>query len=264
MKEARVSDIEEILEYLTKNLADCIYMYIDIKKYGLENPNMKVWIEREQKTNQLLAVVMKYYNNIQLYAHGDTWNQEWLIQLLKQEKASMISGKDDIIQALTIPLGKQYNSTLGMVFQIDAYREFDEVESIEYATVEDMAEISDLIYIDDSFHANYQEKMLEEQLKERFLTGMGRNVIIKQDDKIVAHIATYAEYENIAVTSGLIVHPDYRKSSLGFLMESFLVNELLEEEKLVYTFVVEPKRVALLNAVGAKLVSRYGKMTLKE
>lgn len=264
MREARESDIAEILEYLKKNLADCIYMYIDIKKYGLENPNMKVWIERDVKNNQLLAVVMKYYNNIQLYAEGDTWDREWLTQLLEQENASMISGKEDMIQALALPLGEKYNSSFGMVYQIEEYREFDEIESIENATKEDMVEIAGLIYSDEFFHANYQVKVLEEQLRERFLTGMGRNIIIKQDEKIVAHIATYAEFENIAVTSGLIVHPDYRKSSLGFLIESFMVNELLKEDKLVYTFVLEPQRVALLNAIGAKIRGRYGKLTLKE
>ena len=264
MKEARESDIAEVLKYLIENIADCIYMYIDIKKYGLENPNMKVWIERDRKTNQLLSVVMKYYNNIQLYAQGNTWNQECLIQLLRKEKASMISGKEEMIQALALPLETQYNNTFGMVYQIEAYREFDEVENIIYAKIEDMPEIASLIYSDDLFHENYQEKVLEEQLTERFLTGMGRNIIIRQDGKIVAHIATYAEFENIAITSGLIVHTDYRKSGLGFLIESFLINELLREEKLVYTFVLEPKRVALLNAIGAKPVSRYGKLTLKE
>lgn len=264
MREAKESDIVEILEYLKRNIADCIYMYIDIKKYGLSNPNMMVWIDRNNKNDQLKAVVMKYYDSIQVFAGSNDWDKEWLAEMLREENISMISGKDNMIKELAAVLGNRYSSVFGMVYQLKSYRQFENTDIVEPATLEDTGEIARLICSDELFHSNYQVKVLERQLRERMSSGMGRSVVIRRDNKIVAHIATYAEYENIVVTSGLIVHPEHRKEGYGFFIESFLVNELLQELKDVYTFVLEPKRAALLNAMGADLCGRYGKLTLNK
>lgn len=264
MKEARECDIAEVLEFLKNNIADSIYMYIDIKKYGLSNPNMAVWIDRDQKNNQLKAVVMKYYDSMQIFSDSSDWNTEWLREKMLKEDVSMVSGREDLIQELAAVLGSRYNSAFGMVYQLKSYRQFDGLEEVEHATLEDMEEIARLICTDEAFQVNYQVKKLEQQLRERMSSGMGRSVVIRKNGRIIAHIATYAEFENIVVTSGLIVHPDYRKGSYGFIIESFLVNELLQESKDVYTFILEPKRAALMNAMGADLCGRYGKLTLNK
>ena len=47
MREAQEYDIDEIISYLENNVQDCLYMYIDIKKYRLNNPAMKVWFNRD-------------------------------------------------------------------------------------------------------------------------------------------------------------------------------------------------------------------------
>ena len=51
MIQAKKHDLADILYFLKENLADCIYMYIDIRKYSLFNDNMKVWINRENKNS---------------------------------------------------------------------------------------------------------------------------------------------------------------------------------------------------------------------
>lgn len=264
MKEAKENEVAEILEYLKKDIADCLYMYIDIKKYGLNNPHMKVWIERDKKDDSLKTVVMNYHGSIQIYERTDDWNKEWIKELLLKEKIKMVSGKETVIKELAAMLGNTYDNSFGSVYQLKEYRKFDNVETVEYAGENDVQEIAALICSDEAFTANYKIEALAEQLLERMNSGMGRNAVIRKDGKIVAHIATYAEYENIAVTSGLIVHPDYRKSGYGFITEGYLVNELLKENKDVYTFVLEPKRAALLDAVGGKLCGKYGKLTLKK
>lgn len=258
MRKATNNDIPDIINFLQKNVAECIYMYIDIKKYGLDNPAMKIWMDEEPLT----TVVMQYYESLQIYTTESKIDIEWLNDILQENKITMLSGRNDIIQQIEKEEQENYKSEEGEIYQIDYYREFDMVEPIEHATTDDAEEIAELICSQELFADNYEVKTLARQLRDRMNSSMGRDIIIRNSGKIVAHIATYAEYEDIAVTSGLVVHPDYRKAAgYGFMVESCLVNELLREGKKVYTFILEDKRSALMKSMGATLCGKYGKLT---
>lgn len=261
MKIAKEKDIDDILFFLKNNIANCLYMYIDIKKYGLQNPNMTVWISRDASDNQVNLVVMKYYDSIQMFSDNKQWDKEWLTNLILKEKYSMVSGEAQMIRQLEELLRGEYHSEYGEIFRLPSYRKTDDTDIVQYAREADMEEIAELICMDESFKANYQPKILEKQLKERLLSGMGRNAIIRDNKRIVAHIATYAEFEDIAITSGLIVHPEYRTSSYGFIVESVLTNDLLDLGKFVYTFALEKKRKQFLAVLGARVCGEYGKLT---
>lgn len=261
MKIATEMEIDDILLFLKANLSNCLYMYIDIKKYGLQNPNMTVWISRDVSDNQVNLVVMKYYNSIQIFSKNDQWDKQWLQDLIFQEHYQMIMGQAAIIEELAELLKGKYSSEYGQIYQIQEYRKLDSGNLVHHANAEDMKEIAELICMDESFRLNYQVDNLAEQLRERLESGMGRNVIIQEEDRIVAHIATYAEYDNIAITSGLIVHPEYRNSIYGFLVESVLCNELIDEGMEIFTFVLEKKRKQFFDALGARLCGEYGKLT---
>lgn len=261
MKIATEMEIDDILLFLKANLSNCLYMYIDIKKYGLQNPNMTVWISRDASDNQVNLVVMKYYDSIQMFSDNKQWDKEWLTNLILKEKYSMVSGEAQMIRQLEELLRGEYHSEYGEIFRLPSYRKTDDTDIVQYAREADMEEIAELICMDESFKANYQPKILEKQLKERLLSGMGRNAIIRDNKRIVAHIATYAEFEDIAITSGLIVHPEYRTSSYGFIVESVLTNDLLDLGKFVYTFALEKKRKQFLAVLGARVCGEYGKLT---
>lgn len=261
MEIAKEKDIDDILIFLKKNVSNCLYMYIDIKKYGLQNPNMTVWLSRGDSSNKVNTVVMKYYDSIQLFSDNREWHKEWLAKLILKEKYSMISGEAFMIRQLEELLREEYQSEYGEIYQLPSYRKTDDTDIVQYAREADMEEIAELICMDESFKANYQPKILEKQLKERLLSGMGRNAIIRDNKRIVAHIATYAEFEDIAITSGLIVHPEYRTSSYGFIVESVLTNDLLDLGKFVYTFALEKKRKQFLAVLGARVCGEYGKLT---
>lgn len=257
MREAVDKDISNIIVFLKENITECIYMYIDIKKYGVTNPAMKVWIDEKPLT----TVVMLYYESLQIYTIGEKIDIEWLKKILQNKEITTIKGRHDII--CQIMQGEQPNYRLedGEVYQIDYYREFEISNDIEHATPADAKEIAELICSEKKFAHNYDIKILARQLKDRMENSLGRNIIIRKHGQIVAHIATYAEYEDISVTSGLVVHPDLRKEGYGFMVESYLVNELLKEGKKVYTFILEEKRSALMKSMGATLCGKYGKLT---
>lgn len=259
MLPATERQLKNILDYLRKDLGNCIYMYIDIGKYSLDNPNMKVWYSEDEIGINL--VVMKYYDSIQLYSDRDVLDINDALKIVIQEKVSMVSGKLEIIAKLYQRCNNIYNISFSCVYNLCSYRKYDDMGMVQPAGTSDILEIAELICSDKGIGGHYTVEVLAEQLAERINTGMGRNFVIRKNGKIIAHIATYAEYEGIAVTSGLIVHPDYREFLYGVIIESYLVNKLLSEGKRVFAFIIDKRREKLLSALGNKKYGDCGKLT---
>lgn len=261
MRRAFECDTELILRQLKHDIGNYLYLYIDIKKYGLNNPNMEVWID--DSDGEISIIVMKYFDSIQLYVLKEEENISDIWELIVSSNVRMISGRYDVIKRLAEKDGFDdfFDITGGHVFQFKEYQKYPCDEEIFLADEGDMREIADLICMDHSFSLNYNPETLSLQLLERMRTNMGRNYVIRNNGKIIAHIATYAEEDKIAVTSGLIVHPDFRNYPYGTILESYLVNRLWEENFEVYTFVTERKRVKWLHALKCEACGLYGKIT---
>lgn len=262
MRQAKLDDVPAILTYLKRNIDDCVYMYIDIAKYGLENPNMKVWFDSDD--NGITIVVMKYHTSISVFTDVDNWNVEEVSELIRNEGVLSVTGRKDLVEKIHSICNEKYDVSYGYVFNFTDYR-VDTIDAeIELATTDDTLEIAKLITTDDGIGSYYEVENLAQQLAERIETGMGRSYVIRNEQgRIIAHIATYAEFNGIATTGGLIVSADCRNGVIGSVMEGFLVRTLRDENFKIYTFVTERLRKRLLTAMGNKCVGEYGKMTLK-
>ena len=64
--QAEKAELPRILDYYKKDLRNCLYGYIDIKKYGIEDPNLNLYYS--EKDGALNAVATEYYGGIQLYS----------------------------------------------------------------------------------------------------------------------------------------------------------------------------------------------------
>ena len=262
LRRANEDVLPAILTYLRHEVGNCVYLYIDIAKYGLDNPNMEVWYDTDGAGINL--VVMRYYDSISIYSRTTSWDPEPVVALIGERKPGMVSGQFKLIEKIYPLCEADYNLEKGYVFQLNDFRKFDSPVPIETAGVEDTLEIAKLICSNESIGGYYEIENLAAQLKERMETDMGRSLVIRKDGEIVAHIATYAEFKKIAVTAGLIAKDDGTNIPYGTLLESKLVLDLLDEGFDGYTFVTEKRRAAFLTAMGCTEFGRYGKMTLKE
>ncbi len=262
MKIAQKGELSEVLNYLKKGVEDCIYMYIDIKKYGFDNPNMKVWVDFDSEGINL--VVMKYHTSISVCARAEGWDVIAVADLIRAESVESVTSTKRIVEMLQEALNDEYNAAYGYVFQLTDYlpMQFDGI--IERANEGDTREIAALIKLDEDIGGYYQLDDLALQLSERMKTGMGRSYVIRDHKKIIAHIASYAECDGIATTGGLIVDPEYQNGTYGAVLEGYLVNKLREEGFKVYTFVTARMRKIFLTTMGNSCVGEYGKMVLKK
>lgn len=250
--------LKNILEQdITKN----IYFYLDIIKYGIENKNVEFWKVMNSKS-EIIAGIMIYYNSIQLF-NTDNINKSEVEYFLKANNHKMISGEKSLIEALTSETSN-YKITVGKTCLFNKYKEIKHSKNIIKANKNDAKEIAKLILSDDKFTGNYEVENLTKQIEDRISSNMGRSYVIKENDKIIAHIATFAEIDGIAITSGLIVDKNYRKQEpLGYILESYLVNRLQEEGFKVYTQIKDKKRYKLLKVLGTIFCNDYANLTLK-
>lgn len=261
MRRALPEDVPAILTYLKRGIENCVYMYIDIAKYGLENPNMKVWLDSDK--NGIRFVAMKYHGSISLYTSAKTWDIDSVVKLIEEEQVLTLNMSKVIADQLYGRCAEQYDITYGSVFRFTAYHDiaFDGV--IEPASPADAMEIAKLVATDESIGSYYELNDLADQIAERMETGMGRSFVIRDAGEIIAHIGSYAECNKIATTNGLIVRSDCRSNVYGAALERHLLLTLLEEGFQVYTFVTKRMRKKLLTAMGNRCVGEYARMDRK-
>lgn len=262
MREATANDIPAILMYLKRNVANCLYMYIDIAKYGLDNPNMKVWVD--SNNNGITLVVMKYHQSISAFTNAAEWDVEGVAKLIEDEKVLSVTVPKAMSEKLYPLCENNYSETLGSVFEFTNFRDLEFDGEIEVPTNDDAIEIATLIAADDSIGTYYEIQNLADQLIERWETNMGRSFIIRVDGKIVAHVGSYAEFDGLASTNGLIVHPDHRSSVYGAVLERHLLYDLLKDGFKVYTFITKRLRYKLMVAMGNEVVGEYARYVREE
>lgn len=272
LRQATQQDLEPILSYLRQDIPNCLYPYIDILVYGLENPNMKIWFDEDEEGPRLVAV--QYHQSYQLYANRRFEDLSGFVELIQSSLPSGISGRRELIEAL-FPLLPQdtYEAEYGVIFRHVTYSEeeldyfqriFNPVVSL--AGPEDCEEIAQLICQDPELGGQYQPDLLAKQLIERIETGMGRSYVIRSPEgKIIAHQASFAEAPGVAVTSGLVILPQYRETDDCFNAICHYPSLPLQlEGKTSYYFCINHKMIKFLKRKKAEVpVAEYGKLILK-
>lgn len=257
MRLAEDRDRERILKFLRPDLPNCIYLYIDIANYGISTDNIKVWID--EKNSDVSLVLMKYYDSIQLYSSNKDCNIDPVVCILKQHPVAMISGERSVVEKLA-SYCPQYHPTYGEVFLMDRYRKVVPDMEIQEAEPEDTKEIAELICQDKEIGGHYTTQILAKQLEERIRTHTGRSYIIRENGVIIAHTATYAEADGIAVVGGTIVHDAFRNTNAYMIVSNYMLEQLAIEGKKAYTFSISPKMIKYHGLVHTKC-GEYGKLT---
>lgn len=253
-------ELQETLSCLKQDVQNCLYIYIDLARYGLDNPNMKIWIDKVDQSINL--VVMKYHDGFQIYGRHDAWEQEELLALIREYEPERISGNEPVIRGLEERLSQTYQATYGAILKRSKNIPFDTVQArrCELAGPDDMPEIADLMLTEEEFGQAYEKEELVEQLKERQKTGMGRSLIIRDKGRIVGHVATFAEAEDVAVMSGSVIQKEYRSTGYYDILCSEFYSMLLNEEKKdLYFFLTNKRHITLYSRLFQKETT-YGKL----
>ncbi len=222
---------DKFLSVLKQNIAQCLYLAIDLETYGLDDPNVTFYYD--EKNGGLHTLIMKYYDSIQMFTPDPDWNAEGYAEFIMSLEPVAVCARKDVIEKLQ-PLLTNYNAEYGIVIADNKYREFRQFEMVSEASPEDAHDIAQLMLLSEEFAQNNTPEVLEKQLSDRMKSGLGRSFIIRDNGVVAAHTAIYAQCGEAAVESGLVVHEDYKKKFYGMIVHEYIKKELSLQNKTLY------------------------------
>lgn len=259
---AKEQDVERLLGYFEQDLKNCLYSYIDLKKFGIENPNLTVYFDESEG---IRCSALKYYEGLQLFDAEGKMDAEGTAELIRGLNSHIVSSTVEVIEKLYPLLKDSYEMEQGYVAEMLSMPEREISEEVRPAEISEYDEIARLICSDECVGGHYVPEELKEQLLTRLKEGMGRNYVLKRDGKVIHHAATYAELDNLAVISGVITREEWRGKGVGTLAVRKLCRDLMKEGKkpclFYYTKQAEGfyKKIGFEEGTGwAKLVRRKG------
>lgn len=241
-------DLPLVFSAIGERLYAALYLYTNLRRYGLDNPHINLWIDSATASGEILLVIMQYYSGVTLFSNSNTFEPAVAASLLHDLSPSIISGLSQTVDPLVSHF-EAYRRTDGLIGEATMVTESDDT-NISKAAPEDLRQVADLLASDAGFGAHTTSEKLFNELKERSDDGYGRSLVIKDADCVVAHAATYAELADIAVTSGVVTHPHYRRQGLMRRVYSLLINTLLSEGKRVFATYFTPAATALHHSLG--------------
>lgn len=260
-KIAKKSDVSKLLTYFEQDLKNCLYSYIDLKKYGIDHPHLTVYFDGSEEIH---CTALKYYEGLQLFDGAGKMDPEETAKLIINLNSHIVSSTVDVIERLYPLLKDSYEMEQGYVTEMLSLPPCQISKEVRPAGLEEYDEIAQLICSDPGVGGHYEPEELKEQLLARLKDGMGRNYVLKKDGEIIHHAATYAELDNLAVISGVITREDWRGKGIGTLAIRKLCYDLLKEGKKPCLFFYTKQAEALYKKIGFEEGSGWAKLVLRK
>ena len=260
---AQENDVNRLLEYLEKDLKNCLYSYIDLKKFGFNNPNLTVYFDESEET-QIRCSALKYYEGLQLFDAEGKIDVKAAAELIRSLNSHIVSSTVDVIEKLYPHLKDSYEMELGYVTEMLSMPECEISEEVRPEEVAEYDEITELICSDEGVGGHYEPQELKDQLLTRLKEGFGSIYILKRDGEIIHHAATYAELDNLAVISGVITREDWRGKGVGTLAVRKLCHDLLEEGKKPCLFYYTKQAEGFYKKIGFEEGTGWAKLVLRK
>ena len=142
-------ELAEVLDYYRQDRKNCLYSYIDLKKYGLGNPHLSVYIDRGLVTDQGYAdtlqaetmhdilkeadtsqagaadsaltagcVLLQYYTGINVFSYKNNLDVPATVAFLQEKQPSMINGPLETLEKLYPYFRETYDFEAGYVTEL--------------------------------------------------------------------------------------------------------------------------------------------------
>ena len=256
-------DEKRILDYIGEDYSSCLYLYLNLLKYGIDSDTIEVFIQCEESV--ITALLLKYYSCLHVYSKDNSFCADELVAFFSDNSFTILyctAKTADVVYAAFSEefLGKA-TMEKGWVAQIKKIDK-EPQRLAEKAKTKDFDQIARLIFDDEDIGASYRFEELSKQLEERNQQGYARNLIIKQDGIVIAHACTNAELNNIAVVAELLVRKENRRSGYASEIWRDLCGQLLDEGKEVYSFYYSKESEDLHSHIGFFKVCEWAKIVI--
>lgn len=248
-----------ILEYIGNDYPQCLYLYLDLKKYGMDTDYVDVWVQLEH--DNITSVILKYYTGMHIFSRNKIFDIEELSSLITEASPDMICAESSIINKLERYIRKKgYEVELGHIGKCIHINDISGYVNGNKADAEDFHAIVQLLYQDEGIGASYNFEELSDQMRQRSEQGFVRNYVIKEDKEVVCHVCTGAEYDRLSIISGIVTAPEARGRGFAKRLLSQVCKELDGEKKEIYSVYYTDVATRLHHSVGFVDYCEYGKL----
>lgn len=260
------SDIDAILSYIGNEYPKCLYLFLNLTRYGFDNDRIESFIQYDEGV--ISTVMLQYYSCLHIYSKDNSFDNEELTSFISSKKdLSMLycesSTADKIASKLSKKIKKHFSITKGWVAQVKKLNIVPKGIAIKAKSC-DFEQIVKMIYDDDDIGRSYKYDELAKQLEERNKEGYSRNLVIKDNELVIAHACTNAEIDKIAVVAELLVRKKYRRQGLASEIWGDICNQLLTEGKEVFSYYYSQESRSLHKKIGFKEVCVWTKIVIAE
>lgn len=261
---------EQIAAYIGNDYYKCLYLYIDMIKYGCRSSYTHSWM---QVTNgKTTAVLLSYHTAMHIYSAGNDFNIGEMAELLIREKPSMICAAAPTIRLLQNALsahgyqmeighiGRMQRHTLTIGQRMGSDISPHDQGQTRRATMSDINEIASLLYEDEGIGSSYTYEDLYAQMRERLSDNFVRSYVITCNQHVVAHVGTGAELPNLCTINYVITSASHRGEGLASRLFHYACHELLSEGKEIFSIYYPEESRRLHHKIGFKDVGEIGKL----
>lgn len=253
-------DIDKIFEYIGEDYGKCLYIFIDLKKYGLDDENFNVWIQQESN-NEICAIISEYYGGVQIYSKNQDFIVNEIVNFITKRNTNVIFSIKENIDKLKffLPNYKQETGTVSELFEL----KFPPNNKAYEASVDEIEEIVRIIAEDENIGKPYGFESLYNQFIKRKKDNFGRNYILRDEltNNIICHAGTYAELEELAIIGGVMTSIPYRGKGFSKETLSSLCNQLKSENKRIFSFFYIPSAEKMHYGVGFEKIGDWSKLS---
>ena len=257
------ADETRIISYIGNDYPSCLYLYLDLLKYGIESNTISVYLQTRE--DEVEALLLKYYSCLHVYSRNNAFDADELAEFFCDDNYTMLyctaETAERVYRVLPREVKIKATITRGWVAQIQQVDHESRGLTVP-AEKQDFEQIVRLIYDDEDIGRSYKFEELSRQLEERNQQGYARNLVIKIDNLVIAHACTNAEYETIAVVAELLVKKEYRQKGYASEIWRAICSQLLSEGKEVFSFYYSEESRALHKHIGFYEVCEWAKVVI--
>ena len=255
--------VEAALDYIGANYRKVPYCYINLKKYGVSNPDVTVWCDLEG--NHVQGIYLLYYDCLHFVTYEADYEYDRLFDMIEKQNPKVVMLQGEVGEQVEEKLEHIFSVEKNYVIDLGFSVKGELSDRVSVACRADMKEIAALMVNDAEYVNVYQEEILLNQLYSRYDDSFARNFVIREQDMITAHFCTYGEVDRFTMLGGLLVHPEHRRKGLGSEISKHAYEVLHREGKDIVGFVNyhNGPSLELHMGLGAKPISSLYKFVRK-
>lgn len=225
---------EDVLGYIGDDYPKCLYLYLDIIKYGCSSETTRTWIQYSD--GEITAVALAYHTALHIFSRNNDLDSKEVSELVKEIKPTIVISTAETIKIIEPTLTEMgFLSEFGHIGEWMGSTNNQEYCEVVEAEPQDIPEIAKMLYEDDDIGTSYVYEDLLKQMQERLDQGFVRSYVIRKDGKPIAHVGTGAETQNVCTIAYTITSHNYRGQGLARKLYNQACGILKKEGKRIFS-----------------------------